>query len=81
MQDTTRGARLGAYLGAIPHWLYFTPLRANGPLWAEVVVWLSGSGTVMSILGLIAGVWRYSPSKRYRFPAGASSIPYSGPKR
>ena len=27
VQYTTSGSRLGAYLGPIPHWLYFTPLR------------------------------------------------------
>ncbi|MGA3190559.1 MAG: PepSY domain-containing protein [Bryobacteraceae bacterium] len=81
VQDTTRGSRLGAYFGAIPHWLYFTRLRRNGPLWERVVIWLSGVGTIMSILGLVAGVWLYSPSKRYRFPDGASSIPYAGQKR
>jgi len=31
-QYTTRSSRIGAYLGAIPHWLYFTPLRKNGRL-------------------------------------------------
>lgn len=81
VQDTTRGSRFGAYVGAIPHWLYFTWLRSNGALWAQVVVWLSGAGTVMAVLGLIAGVWLYSPSKPYRFPEGPSSIPYVGPKR
>ena len=30
VQYTTRASRLGAYLGPIPHWLYFTPLRKNG---------------------------------------------------
>jgi len=29
VQYTTRASRLGAYLGPIPHWLYFTPLRRN----------------------------------------------------
>jgi hypothetical protein len=26
VQDTTRASRFWAYLGAIPHWMYFTPL-------------------------------------------------------
>src|SRR4029077_15314224 len=30
VQYTTRASRMGAYLGAIPHWLYVTPLRKNG---------------------------------------------------
>jgi hypothetical protein len=81
VQDTTRGSRIGAYFGAIPHWLYFVWLRSNASLWTQVVIWLSGAGTVMSILGLVVGIWMYSPSKRYRFREGPSSIPYAGQKR
>ena len=81
VQDTTRASRTGAYFGAIPHWLYFTWLLRNGSLWAQVVIWLAGAGTVTAILGLVAGVWLYSPSKRYRFSGGSSSVPFSGPKR
>ncbi len=72
VQYTTRASRLGAYFGAIPHWLYFTPLRNNGPVWSRTVIWASGAGVVTSILGLIVGVWISLPSKR---------IPYAGPKR
>lgn len=80
-QRTTRASRIGAYFGAIPHWLFFSPLRRNGALWTKVVIWSSGIGAVASLLGLIVGFWLYSPvRKRYRFPAGRSSIPYSGQK-
>src|SRR5262245_9324030 len=41
VQYTTRGSRWAAYVGAIPHWLYFTPLRRHGPQWTQVVIWLS----------------------------------------
>ena len=82
VQHTTRGSRMGAYFGAIPHWLYFTPLRKERELWGQVVIWSSGIGTIMTIFGIIVGIWLYSPSrKRYRFPDGASSIPYAGQKR
>jgi len=81
-QASTRGSRMGAYFGAIPHWLYFTPLRKKGLLWSRVVVWSSGIGTVMTIFGLAVGILLYSPSeKRYRFPTGRSSVPYAGQKR
>lgn len=81
-QYTTRGSRLGAYLGAIPHWLYFTPLRKHTAPWRAIVIGLSGIGTLMTLFGIVVGVWLYSPSrKRYRFPAGRSSIPYRGQKR
>ena len=81
VQSTTRAKRLGAWFGAIPHWLYFTPLRRNQPLWIRVVIWSSGIGTIMALIGLVAGLVMYSPSKRYRFPSGRSSIAYAGQKR
>ena len=80
-QYTTRASRLGAWVGAIPHWLYFTPLRKHGPQWSTLVVWSSGAGTASAILGLIVGVWMYSPSKRYRSSGVPTSIPYRGQKR
>jgi len=79
-QHTTPGSRLGGWLGAVPHWIYFTPLRKDPLLWNRVVTWLSGIGTVMSLFGLVVGMWLFSPSKKYRFPDGASSIPYAGQK-
>jgi hypothetical protein len=81
VQATTRSSRIGAYFGAIPHWIYFTKLRRDATNWSRVVIWLSAAGSVMTLLGIIAGLWLYSPRKKYRFPAGPSSIPFSGQKR
>ena len=81
IQYTTTSSRLGAYFGAIPHWLYFTPLRRNGPMWSRVVIWASGVATFAALLGMIVGVWMYSPSKRYKRGGAPTSIPYSGWKR
>jgi hypothetical protein len=81
IQYTTTASRVGAYFGAIPHWLYFPPLRRNGLTWSRVVIWSSGIATVSSILGVVIGVWMYSPSKRYRHHGSPASIPYSGWKR
>jgi PepSY-associated TM region len=81
VQYTTRASRLGAYLGPIPHWLYFTPLRNRPPQWTAVVVWSSGLGTIAAVLGLAIGVWRYSPSKRYVFAGARTGVPYRGQKR
>src|SRR4029077_7724702 len=33
VQYTTTASRIGAYLGPIPHWLYFTPLRKHQVAW------------------------------------------------
>jgi hypothetical protein len=81
LQYTTTGSRIGAYFGAIPHWLYFTPLRRNGQAWSRVVIWSSGVATFAALLGVVIAVWMYSPSKRYRYAGEPSSIPYSGWKR
>jgi hypothetical protein len=81
IQYTTTGSRLGAWVGAIPHWFYFTPLRKNGPTWSRVVIWSSGIGTFAAILGLMVAAWMYSPSKRYRYEGTPTSIPYRGQKR
>jgi hypothetical protein len=57
-QDTTRRERLLSWLGAIPHWLYFTGLRSNGPLWSQVVVWTAVLGTFLTATGLYVGISR-----------------------
>src|SRR5580658_10181026 len=71
VQSTTRASRFLAYLGPIPHWLYFTPLRKNPQLWSRIVIWLSGFATAVALLGLFAGLSLYSPSRR---------IPFTGTK-
>lgn len=81
VQYTTRASRLGAYLGAIPHWLYFTPLRKRAGVWSRIVIWASGLAAGASILGIIIGIWTFSPSKRYKYRDLPSSIPYAGQKR
>ena len=80
-QFTTRASRFCAYLSAIPHWLYFMPLRKHAKQWTQVVVWSSGLGTVSAFLGIVIGLWMYSPSKSYRYAQAPSSIPYAGMKR
>lgn len=56
--DTTRRERAWNWAGAVMHWLYFTPLRANGPLWSQTVMWLSGAGIVVAFSGLWLGIKR-----------------------
>ena len=81
VQYTTTASRIGAYLGPIPHWFYFTPLRKHGLEWSRVVIWSSGIGTISAILGVVIGLWMYSPSRKYRYAGTATSIPYRGQKR
>jgi hypothetical protein len=81
VQLSTREARIGAYFGPVIHWFYYAPLRKETPVWRSFIIWLSGAGVLMCLAGIVAGVWLISPSRRYRFPGGASAIPYSGMKR
>jgi hypothetical protein len=81
VQATTRSSRILAHLGPIPHWLYYTSLRKHGPLWSRVVILLSGVATIAALLGIIVGLWMYSPSKRYSIRGESASIPYTGQKR
>jgi hypothetical protein len=80
-QYTTSESRFWAWLGPIPHWLYFTPLRKHQLEWTQFVIWSSGIGTVVAILGIAVGMLMYSPRKRYRFAGSSTSIPYQGQKR
>ena len=81
VQYTTTSSRFWAYLGAIPHWLYFTPIRKNAPEWFSFVVWSSLIGTVAALMGVVIAVWMYSPRQRYRHAGAPTSIPYKGWKR
>jgi hypothetical protein len=81
VQYTTTASRFWAYLGAIPHWLYFTPLRNHPPQWTALVVWSSLIATIASLIGLVIIAWMYSPRKRYRHAGVPTSIPYRGWKR
>ena len=81
VQYTTTSSRFWAYLGAIPHWLYFTPLRKHQPEWFFFVVWSSLIGTITALVGVVIAIWMLSPGKRYRYAGAPTSIPYRGWKR
>ncbi len=81
MQYTTTASRLGAYVSAIPHWLYFTPLRKHQEFWTTFVIWSAGIGTVAALMGVVIGMWRFSPYRRYRVDGAPARIPYRGQKR
>jgi PepSY-associated transmembrane protein len=56
---TTRGSRALAWVAAIPHWMYFAPLRQNGPVWRQVVLWTSAAAAVLALVGIILGFTQY----------------------
>jgi hypothetical protein len=73
--DTTRGGRIWNWLGAIPHWIYFTVLRQDGPLWRQVVLWVSGVLMLVAISGIWIGLLRAGLRRRY---ASGRITPYRG---
>jgi uncharacterized iron-regulated membrane protein len=75
---TTARSRGLAWIATIPHWFYVTPLRVNQPLWYDVVVWTSGLGCVLAVLGLALGVLQFRKSTPFSF---SKSIRYQGWKR
>lgn len=81
VQYTTTGSRIAAHVSAIPHWIYYTPIRKHQPFWLQFMIWTAGIGTIGSIIGVVVGVWMYSPRKRYRNNGAPTSIPYRGQKR
>ena len=72
---TTRKERFWNWLGSVPHWLYFTPLRANPPLWRQVNLWVSGPAILIAISGIWIGVLRLRARRRY---AHGTMSPYHG---
>jgi hypothetical protein len=76
--DTNRRERRWGYAGAVLHWFYFTSFRRDTTRWAQAVIWTSIAGCVLSLTGLFWGLWRYSPSSRYRLRGRRSQSPYAG---
>jgi uncharacterized iron-regulated membrane protein len=72
IQFTDRNSRFWAWVGAIPHWIYFTELRQNSKRWSNVVICLSAAGTIMCISGIVAGIKSfvrgYRKGKRLKSP-------------
>ncbi len=73
--ETDRFSRLFAWIGVIPHWFYFTPLRLNQPVWYWTVVSLASLGCVLAALGLVLGVTQFRRSVPFDL---ARSIRYRG---
>lgn len=72
---TTTRTRALAWIATIPHWFYITPLRVNQPLWYWTVVWTSGLGCLLAVLGLVLGVTQFRKSTPFSL---SKSIRYTG---
>jgi hypothetical protein len=77
MKTTARG-RVWGYAGAVLHWTYFTPIRERRELWRYGIIYAALVGCVMCLSGLVVGIWRFSPSKRFRLKRVPSHSPYAG---
>ena len=73
LQYTSSSQRFWAWIGAIPHWVYFTWLRQDRDLWISSVIWLSGIGCIMTIAGLYVGIYVFI---RVRRKKGELTSPY-----
>ena len=75
---TTRASRALAWISAIPHWLYFTPLRVRQTLWTNTILFTAGLGCVLAILGITLGILQFRFSRPFRWSRIRSYIPYTG---
>ena len=57
VRDTRRAERFWNWLGAVPHWIYFTELRRYPNAWHNVIVWLAIPGVILAVSGIVLGVW------------------------
>ncbi|SEH83564.1 PepSY domain-containing protein [Tardiphaga sp. OK245] len=73
--DTNRTERVWNWLGSIPHWIYPTLLRKDGPLWRLVVLWISGICLIVGVTGIWIGILRVRLKRRY---ASGNITPYRG---
>ncbi len=64
VQDTSAHERFWNWLGAVPHWLYFTAFRERQPLWYNFVVYASLLGIFLTVTGLYVGLRMYGRGKR-----------------
>jgi len=78
VMKTTATGRAWGYAGAVLHWTYFTPIRERRELWRYGIIYAALAGCVMCLSGLVVGIWRFSPSKRFRLKRQASHSPYAG---
>ena len=76
VMETTRSERILAYVGPISHWLYLPILRRNGPLWNAVIIWSSIAGCFLCITGLVAGLLRFAPFRRFSICGKQAMSPY-----
>ena len=79
MLRTTAHGRRWAYAGAVLHWLYFTPFREHATVWLQTMIWVSILGCVMTLTGLLWGIWCVAwPRRRESQGEERAWSPYAG---
>lgn len=72
LQYVNREQRFWAWVGPIPHMLYFWQWRQHRAEWITTVTFLSGFGAIMCLSGIIIGIWSYlivyKKKKKFRTP-------------
>ncbi|RYX95715.1 MAG: PepSY domain-containing protein [Comamonadaceae bacterium] len=58
LRDTRRSERFWNWLGAVPHWYYFSQLRDWPGARKNLVVWTASLGVIGAISGLALGIWQ-----------------------
>lgn len=71
LQYTTVKERFWSWLGAIPHWIYFTSLRQDRELWIASVIILSAIGVVMTLAGLYVGIHAFVQRRKNKYVFGS----------
>lgn len=69
VQRTTRSQRGWNWVGAVLHWVYFTPLRSSFDAWDQTVWWLSLLCTLVATAGIILGILRTGVALKQRVPS------------
>jgi hypothetical protein len=68
VQRTTKRERAWNWVGAVLHWVYFTPLRASFTAWDRTVWILSFIAMLVADAGMIVGIVRTLAVRRARRP-------------
>ncbi|MEH3100670.1 PepSY domain-containing protein [Sphingomonas adhaesiva] len=69
MQRTDAAGRGWNWIGAVLHWAYFTPLRADFTAWDRTVWWVSLVALIVAVTGTVLGIVRTIAAQRQRRPS------------
>jgi len=64
LQRTYARERAWNWVGAVLHWVYFTPLRKSYTAWDQSVWWLSFLAMLVAAVGIVLGITRTIAARR-----------------